>query len=94
MVEHSEEPSMIYVFTMFQTGKVVVGRSKKADLSILNETVSKRHCLISLNYKTNIFSLYDLNSKFGTLLKIKNVSICYNADNQEEHCDSVRQIRY
>lgn len=63
----------LYVISLENNGKIKLGRGHDADILLSDISISRVHCLISIENK-NIF-IEDNNSKFGTLILIQAPSI-------------------
>lgn len=46
-----------------------MGRGHEADVRLEDVSISRQHCAVT--YENGIFEIWDNNSKFGTLIKVK-----------------------
>ncbi len=76
--------------------KISIGRNYTNTVYLKEATVSRTHCYLFINLKTNTLSVENLNSKFGTLKLLKNKSFIidnhlscseYNSHKKYENLD-------
>ena len=69
--ENNGNHKFIHVIKLINEEDITIGRSNKADLKISDISVSRIHAKLKFNFESKSLEISDLNSKFGTLVLIK-----------------------
>lgn len=72
---------MIYVVDLALISEASIGRSLESSIVINELSVSRRHCLLTIDQEKKQLVLTDLGAKFGTVVEVKKAEIqdkeCY-----------------
>ena len=67
-----EEKKFIHILSFDKSNKITIGRSRQCDISFPEISVSRYHCYIHYDEKSNKIYLEDNCSRFGSLVLIQN----------------------
>ena len=78
---HNDSDNKMFHIINFHNNEITLGRSSVCSIKIDDQSISKKHCSITLDKENKKIFIKDLNSKFGTLINNYNYSIDITLNN-------------
>lgn len=82
---HNDSDNKIFHIFNFYSNEITLGRSSVCSVKIDDQSISKKHCSITLDKENKKIFIKDLNSKYGTLINNYNYSTDITLNNTDNN---------